>query len=329
MPFDRSCVPRVTAYAHRVGEPLRTFETPGGRTLAYAVWGDPEGFPILALHGTPGCRLGRWPREALYAELGVCFVTHDRAGYGRSDRNHGRRVVDEAADVRALADELDFDRFGVSGGSGGGPHVLACAALLPDRVVRAICDVGVAPFGAPGLEQDDWLAGMDPENVKEFGWALAGEDVLTRELQGLQQKFEERALVDPSTVLDDFDMSESDRAELARPEIVEIIRESTFEWAVNGVDRWVDDGLAFTQPWGFDLDDISVPVLVRYGMTDVFVPAAHGEWLAANVPGCVVKINDTAGHLGADPELEIAENARWLSAGIVPEGSRTHAPAVN
>jgi len=78
-------------------------------------------------------------------------------------------VADEAADVAALADELGFDRFGVTGGSGGGPHVLACAALIPDRVVRAICIVGVAPWGTPGLERDEWFAGMDPENVKEVG----------------------------------------------------------------------------------------------------------------------------------------------------------------
>lgn len=312
-----------------MGEPLRTLETPDGRTLAFAIWGDPEGFPILGLHGTPGCRLGRWPREEVYIDLGVCFVTHDRAGYGRSDRNHGRRVVDEAADVRALADELGFDRFGVSGGSGGGPHVLACAALLPDRVVRAICDVGVAPFGPSGLDEDDWLAGMDPENVKEFRWALAGEDVLTRELQALQQTIEERARIDPATILQDYEMSESDRAELARPEVAQILSESTFEWAVNGVGGWVDDELAFLQPWGFDPAGISLPVLIRYGLTDVFVPSAHGEWLSANVPGCTVKINDEAGHLGADPEQEIAENARWLRDGIAPDGSRTAVRAAN
>ena len=304
-----------------MGEPLRTFETPSDRTLAFAVWGDPDGFPILGLHGTPGCRLSRWPREELYTELGVCYVTHDRAGYGRSDRNRGRSVVDEVADVRALADELGFDRFGVTGGSGGGPHVLACAALLPDRVVRATCDVGVAPLGTPGLERDDWLAGMDPENLKEFGWAVAGEDVLTRELEAMQKTLEERVAVDPATILQDFDMSESDRAELARPEIAELIRETTAEWAVNGVGGWVDDDLVVLKPWGFDVADISVQVLVRYGLTDVFVPPAHGEWLAANVPGCIVKVNEKAGHLGANPEEEIAEDVRWLRDGVAPEGS--------
>ncbi len=300
-----------------MGEPLRTLETPDGRTLAFAVWGDPGGFPILDLHGTPGCRFSRWPVEELYVELGVCWVTHDRAGYGRSDRRRGRRVVDEVDDVRALADELGFDRFGVTGGSGGGPHVLACAALLSDRVLRATCDVGVAPFGTPGLEQDDWLAGQDPENVKEVGWALAGEDVLTSELQAWQEQAEERVAVDPSTVLQDFDLSESDRAHLARPEVMQIIRESIFEQAANGVGGWVDDDLALLRPWGFDLAVISVPVLIRYGMTDVLAPPAHGAWLAANVPGCIVKIDDVAGHMGADPAEQIGENARWLSAGLV------------
>ncbi len=76
-------------------------------------------------------------------------------------------MADEAEDVVMLADSLGFERFGVSGGSGGGPHVLACAALLPDRVIRATCAVGIAPLGSPGLERDAWLAGMDPENVKD------------------------------------------------------------------------------------------------------------------------------------------------------------------
>ena len=308
-----------------MAERLRTLELPDGRTLAYATWGDPDGFPVLALHGTPGCRFSRWPNEDVFVRAGAQWVTHDRAGYGRSDRHHGRTVADEAADVAALADELGFDRFGVTGGSGGGPHVLACAALLPDRVVRAICTVGVAPFGDAGLSKDEWLDGMDPENVKEFEAALAGEDVATAEIERLQQQVEERVAVDPSSILDDFELSESDRAQMARPEAMQVIAETSLEQAVNGVGGWVDDELAFTKPWGFDVSAVSVPVLIRYGLTDVLVPPSHGAWLAANVPGCIVDIDDTGGHMGVDPELEILANVRWLAEGVPPEGA--HAPS--
>jgi pimeloyl-ACP methyl ester carboxylesterase len=311
-----------------MGERLRTLEMPDGRTLAYATWGDPEGFPVLSLHGTPGCRFNRWPNEEVYERAGVHVVTHDRAGYGRSSRHRGRSVADEAADVAAIADELGFDRFGVTGGSGGGPHVLACAALLPDRVLRAVCVVGVAPWGTPGLEADEWLAGMDDENVKEVRNALAGEEVLVPELERLQRETEERVAVDPSSFLDDYDLSESDRAQLARPEVRQVITESTHEQALNGVGGWADDDLAFVKPWGFEVGSITIPVLVRYGLTDVLVPPAHGEWLAANVPGCIVDVETSAGHLGDDPEEQIASDARWLRDGTAPEGARTPAQAV-
>jgi pimeloyl-ACP methyl ester carboxylesterase len=301
-----------------VAERLRIVTAPDGREVAFAIWGDPAGFPVLSLHGTPGCRLGRWPDEELYARLGVCLVTHDRAGYGRSSRRHGRRVVDEVDDVRLLADELGLERFGVTGGSGGGPHVLACAARLPGRVVRAICAVGVAPYGPDGLDHDAWLAGMDPENVKEFRLALEGEDALVEHVEREQAKVEARVAVDPASVLDDFELSDSDRSQLARPEFMQIIRESSAEYAVNGVGGWVDDDLAFTQPWGFDVAEIEVPVLVRYGATDVLVPRAHGDWLAAHVPGCLVLVDDAAGHLGGDPVEEITEEMRWLREGVPP-----------
>jgi pimeloyl-ACP methyl ester carboxylesterase len=303
-----------------MGETLKTTTTGDGRTLAFAVWGDPKGFPVMSLHGTPGCRLNRWPNEEVYRSLGVRLVTHDRAGYGRSTLHRGRNISDEAADVVAIADALGIERFGVSGGSGGGPHSLACAALLSDRVVRATCLVGIAPFGPDGLAREAWLAGMDPQNLKELGWAEAGEEVLTRELEREQAELETRAAEDPTTIFGDFELSESDRAQLQRPEFAQVVRESTLEQAALGVWGWVDDDLAFLRPWGFDVAEIGVPVLVWYGRTDVFVPPAHGDWLAANVPDCVVKVDDVAGHLGTDPEREIAENMTWLRDGVAPPG---------
>src|SRR5262245_36359241 len=218
---------------------MPTFATPDGRTIAYELKGPRDGTPVIGLHGTPGSRVSRFPIGDPYADAGVCVAQYDRPGYGGSTRHAGRSVADCAADVAVLADELGWETFAVTGGSGGGPHVLACAALLPDRVVRAICDVGVAPLGPPGLDRDAFLEGMDPENVKEFGWALEGEEVLTGELELLQRQIEDQVQDDPSAVLQGFELSESDRAKLARPEIAQVMREASVEWAVNGLGGWV------------------------------------------------------------------------------------------
>ena len=210
------------------------------------------------------------------------LARHDRAGYGQSSRRPGRNVADEVDDVVAIADDLGLDRFGVSGGSGGGPHSLACAALLPDRVVRATCFVGVAPLGTAGLERDYWLGGMDPENVKEFGLAEAGEDVLTRELETAYAEMKERVAADASTILEGFELSDADRKALKDPDRMRIIRQSVPEFGAKGIGGWVDDDLAILRSWGFDVAQISVPTLVWYGATDVLVPRAHGDWLAAH-----------------------------------------------
>jgi pimeloyl-ACP methyl ester carboxylesterase len=300
-----------------VAERLRFVTAPDGREVAFAVWGDPAGFPVLRLHGTPGCRLMRWPDEAVYERLGVCFVTHDRAGYARSTRLPGRRVVDDVDDVRLIADELGLERFGVSGASGGGPHALACAARLPDRVIRASCIVGSAPYGPPGLDDDAWFAGMDPENVRIWRVAFEGEEALIRDAERMQAQYEAQAAGDVSTVLDEHELSDSDREHLARPETMQILRETIREHAVNGVYGWADDTLALIGPWGFDVSEIGVPVLIRYGASDVLVPRVHGEWLAEHVPSCVVKVDD-AGHMGRDPVEEIAEDVRWLRDGTLP-----------
>ena len=290
---------------------MPTIRVRDGREVAYEEWGDPEGVPIFALHGTPGCRLNRPPEEEKVRAEGIRLVTYDRPGYGASDRHHGRRVVDCAADVEALADTLGIERFGVTGGSGGGPHALAVGARLADRVFGVHCVVGCAPYDAPGL---DWFAGMDPENIKEFGWVLEGEERLTDELTTLHAQVEERVAEDPTKVLEGFELPEADAAVLADPRIQKLIRETVAEECRRGVGGWVDDDLAFTRPWGFDVSELRVPVEVRYGAADVLVPAAHGEWLAANVPGAVVRQETGNGHM-ATPDEVIGHLSRLAHGG--------------
>ncbi|HET8657682.1 MAG TPA: alpha/beta hydrolase [Micromonosporaceae bacterium] len=296
-----------------MGERLREVRTGDGRRLGVAQWGDLAGVAVFSLHGTPGSRLARPPDEDAVRRMGVRLVTYDRPGYGMSDRHPGRRVVDCVPDVEAIADALAIDRFYVTGGSGGGPHALAVAARLADRVIRARCLVGVAPLDAAGL---DFFAGMDPENVKEFGWARQGEQVLHRELTRLAAEDLERIAVDPSKLLsDDWQLDPADRAVMARPDVQQVFGEMVRDAYRHGVWGWVDDDLAFLQPWGFELGEVTVPTEVRYGAKDVLVPAAHGAWLAEHVPGAQVHVEPEAGHL-ADPE-KVLELLRSL---VSPDG---------
>jgi pimeloyl-ACP methyl ester carboxylesterase len=289
----------------------QTTTAPDGRTLCFAEWGDPGGFPVFALHGTPGGRLDRHPDESKYAEAGARVITYDRPGYGWSDRHPGRAVVDCVADVAAIADTLGIERFSVTGGSGGGPHALAVAARLPSRVVRTRCDVGVAPFDAQGL---DWFAGMDPLNVTEIGWALEGEQTMLPNIEREIAEGAARVAEDPSKVLgDNWELSDADRAVLAREDLAELIREGTAELVRGGPWGWVDDGLAFVKPWGFDVTEITVPVEVRYGLDDVLVPAGHGQWLATHVPHATVVAEEGQGHMG-DPD-RVVGLTRWLVTG--------------
>ena len=165
---------------------LLEVETPDGRTLGVHEAGDPAGLPVVFHHGSPGSGLlyDRWIENA--EAQGIRLLGYDRPGYGRSTPKPGRSVADAAADVLAIADALGLGRFASWGFSGGGPHALACAALLPDRCFAVVSLASVAPFvGAPGLE---WYEGMGEGNVREFAAVLAGPDehepMLEREAEG-------------------------------------------------------------------------------------------------------------------------------------------------
>ena len=294
------------------GEDTAEFiQTSDGRTLAYAQIGDPDGMPAFVLHGTPGSRLnGRHPDPSRVADAGLWVITYDRPGYGRSGRRPGRAVVDCVADIAAIADALGIERFVVTGGSGGGPHALAIAARLPERVIRAECNVGGAPYDARDL---DWFEGMDPENVKEFGWAVEGEDTLVRELEREADELLGRLDEDPASLLGEFELSEADQTVLQDQIVQERMRKSFREALASGVWGWVDDDLAFVKPWGFEVEEIRVPVQVRYGASDVLVPAGHGEWLARHVPNANVIVDHDAGHLSTPDEH--LERLRLLVAG--------------
>lgn len=136
------------------------------RVLAIEEWGDLRGEAVFLLHGTPGSRLGPVPRPSKLHRLGVRLISYDRPGYGASSRDAGRKIAAAAEDVETIADELGIKSFAVVGRSGGGPHALACAALLPKRVTVVASLVGLAPFNA--VDDEWWYKGMTPGNVEVY-----------------------------------------------------------------------------------------------------------------------------------------------------------------
>jgi pimeloyl-ACP methyl ester carboxylesterase len=148
------------------------------------------------------------------------------------------------------------------------------------------------------MTRDDWLEGMSAEIALELEWAEAGEEVLELELVAAQRRMEERMAFDPGSLLGE-DVSESDRDFLLRPNVVEAFTRIVAEPSSHGVGGSVDDTLAFSRPWGFDLAAIAVPVLLTYGVKDVAAPVGQGRWLAAHIPTVEVWESQTGGHLPA------------------------------
>ncbi|MCX4583168.1 alpha/beta fold hydrolase [Streptomyces sp. NBC_01481] len=265
-----------------------------GRHLMVERLGDPRGRPVFLLHGTPGSRLGPAPRGMVLYQRGTQLIAYDRPGYGGSDRLAGRSVADVAQDVRAIADELGLDRFAVVGRSGGAPHALACAALMPERITRTAALVTLAPRDADGL---DWFEGMAASNVLEY--TTASDDPA-----GLIQRFILRSAEirkDPIRLLNDLrrELTDSDRMVVADAGVRSMLLRNYQEALRTSAYGWIDDALAFRSPWGFDPADIKGPVMLWHGEKDVFSPVGHSRWLAQRIPGATAVLEPAAAHFDA------------------------------
>jgi pimeloyl-ACP methyl ester carboxylesterase len=269
-----------------------TVDLPDGRSLE-ALSSGPADAPLLLFQtGTPTGAVEYAPLLEIAAARGLRTVLYSRPGYAGSTPRPGRSVADAVDDIRALLDRLETDRFVTVGWSGGGPHALACAALLPDRCAAAATLAGVAPYAADGL---NWLDGMGPENIEEFSRARQGESALT---PWLEQEAAKLAAVTGGEIAAAFGglVSEVDVAALTGEFAAYIA--TCFRRAVStSIAGWRDDDLAFTHDWGFDVTRIERPVSVWQGGQDRMVPFAHGQWLAEHIPGARRHLDPREGHL--------------------------------
>lgn len=267
--------------------------TPDGRDLEVLTGGDEEGFPLLFHSGSPSAAVHDADIEAAAAEQGLRLVTYSRPGYGASTpRKRSGVVADDVQDSAVVLGSLEITDFLTLGWSSGGPRALACAALLPARCRAAATLAGVAPFQADRL---DWSAGMGPENVEEYAAAVRGAEVYEELLQRVLQPV---FAATPDQVVEAFGglLTPVD-AKYLTGEVADTMSRTLHRAGAQGVVGARDDGLALVAPWGFDVSGIAVPVAVWQGGQDAMVPYAHGEWLAANIPGARAHLHEEEGHL--------------------------------
>ncbi|WP_375390345.1 alpha/beta fold hydrolase [uncultured Amnibacterium sp.] len=270
---------------------LGTLALPDGRSLETWISGPEDGLPFVFHHGTPGAaRPSRAMERAVHAH-GLRFVALSRPGYATSSRRAGRRIVDVVDDTDAVLDSIGADRCLVGGHSGGGPHALACAARL-ERATAALVIAGVAPHGPLDL---DFLAGMGQDNLDEFGAALDGEMTLRAKLDAQRPGLLETTASGIVEALGSL-LPPVDRAVLT-DEYGQDLAASFGDALRRSTDGWLDDDLAFVSDWGFALEEIRRPVLLWQGEEDLMVPFAHGQWLAAHVPGVTAHLMPGEGHL--------------------------------
>lgn len=269
-------------------------ELSDGRTLHYYDTREDESDTRVAVfwhHGTPNVGSPPEPLFPAAAENGLRWVSYDRPAYGGSSPNPGRDIASAVADVAAIADALSIGRFAAVGHSGGGPHALACGALLPERVIAVVSVSAPAPFDAEGL---DWFAGWSRSGVAEQRAAMAGRAALEAYLP--------TAEFDPQT----FTAGDHSALEGTWSWLAEVVGQAMEK----GDEGMVEDLLAGAQAWGFTPADITVPVLILHGDQDRMVPSAHGEWLAAHCPTAGLRLAPDAGHITVLDSAPVA--LEWL-----------------
>ncbi len=297
------------ATAERARETDRTSRVhrlPDGRAIGFAEYGDPDGLPVMALHGTPGARFMFGLTDEAARARGLRIIAPERPGYGLSDRHHFDTLAETAQDVEAVADALGLGRFALIGVSGGGPHAIAAAVLLKERILRMAL---IAPVG-PIAECGDHIR-MSHFHHFIFTYLAPSPHAAGTFFFGL------RTLVDwtPGVAYHLLmqRVTDTDRALLHRPEVKANLEETIREGLRTGVDGALQDLRLYCGPWDLPLSEIAVPAVMWQGSSDTIVPPDAAFHLAGMLPNCRLEVIEGAGHYwvfgGLDRVLDAVREA--------------------
>jgi pimeloyl-ACP methyl ester carboxylesterase len=267
-----------------------------GRRVTWSEFGAADGVPVLSCHGGLLCRFDVEPCAADFAAAGLRVISPDRPGVGRSDRAPGHSTADWADDARQLLDALGLERVAVTGWSLGGQYAAAVAARLPERV-SALALVAACP----PLDDPDRFGQLNAMDRRLARWSRRAAP-----LARLAFSFTARLGRRSPLRLARFESKHSPPSDAA-------VIDAHGEWLGLAMGEGARDGAgmvdeyrAFVAPWGFGLDQITVPTAIHQGAADVLVPPAWADELADGIAGAVLTTYETEGHMiGVSRRVEI------------------------
>lgn len=276
------------------------FRLPDGRGISYAIYGARSGHPVLFCHGAPGSRWQIQPGMADDTEQqGICIIAPERPGYGLSDDQSERTILDWTRDAAALMDHLGIDRFGMLGYSIGGVYALACGYALPWRVTG----IELVSSIAPNMFQAKVAAAMSPVVAATVAAARDDPDALVQNLNSMRECPEQffalfaGALPPP----DQSVMSEAGVKAGLQLDCAETLRQ--------GARSMVRDFTLASRDWGFPLEGIKTGVSIWHGTADVNAPPAMGEFIASLLQNSRLRLLEEEGHLAFFSHRYAAERA--------------------
>lgn len=267
----------------------RSVRLSDGRNLGFAEFGDPQGKPVFLFHGQPGNRLFRHPDDSISVFLEVRLITVDRPGYGLSDFQPGRKILDWAQDVAELADCLGMDRFAVAGFSGGGPYAAACACKIPHRITKTALVSSSPPMHVPEI---NW----EIPSALRINYSLANHaPSLLKLLFKMYWSYSRR---NPEAFIDAALKHSSlpDRELLSDPGMHAMLLDV---WKENiRVDSrgYVRDAEILMKDWGFSLREVQTEVFLWQGEADQNTPRRWAQYMASEIPHCKPAFFTSEGH---------------------------------
>ena len=261
-----------------------------GRTLGFAEYGESQGKAVFHFHGGAGSRRERPLNESILSDLGIRYVSTDRPGHGLSDPKPNRKLLDWPDDIIQLVDHLGIDTFYVLGLSAGGPHALACAYKLPDRVLAGAIVSGLAPPDRPrpyqGLPFPNRFLSFIFRRMPKFVYSIRRGGHST--IQGNPEDVGKKLV---------SSVPPADRTLLEVPENQRLIVSDIQEAYRQGWEGIARDDIIINSPWGFRLEDIRVRIDIWQGELDQNVPLNQGQYQHEKIPSSRLTILTGQAHL--------------------------------